>query len=221
MSLSKRKSDNEKTSEELLSQWFTPEKLASKFVGWVQDTATLATEWVEPACGDGALYRHFPLDVGVYASDIDTKFLECDAAKALKSEGGSLHCLEGLLFMRSLYQAKRRQRVVAMNPPYENGLDGVFLETAMGCAGVVGAIIRLTALTGKARHKAVWSRVGPGESDWSLHARYLVRRPKFRLEGDSDGNKKGAMSDFVAVLLTDNRFYPTGDSVGWWGESWD
>ena len=87
--------------------------------------------------------------------------------------------------------------VVCMNPPYEGGLDGAFLERAMELAPRVVALLRLNALVGQERHERVWSRIGRG---WHLDVvAYLARRPVFLAAGAATD---GAKSDFVAVRLT-------------------
>lgn len=107
--------------------------------------------------------------------------------------------------------------VAIMNPPYEGGLDGRFLEHALLHAQRVVALVRLNALTGSARWEQVWSRCQGDDDDrhdprdgdtiskkrWngalsvSLSELVILRgRPSFEGPGDF-----GARSDYAIVCL--------------------
>jgi hypothetical protein len=90
-----------------------------------------------------------------------------------------------------------------MNPPYEDGLDGRFVEKAMAESRRVVALLRLDALGGKGRHGRVWARESFGLAGLVV----LVGRPDF-------GGPHGAMGDYCVIDL--RRGWSGDTRMEWW-----
>lgn len=83
-----------------------------------------------------------------------------------------------------------------INPPYKDGLDGLFLARALEEADHVVALLRVNALCGQDRYRRVWEKHG-GRCTKVLP---LVIRPDFTgSDRGSEGN--GAKSDFVVLVF--------------------
>jgi predicted RNA methylase len=183
----------ERERQRALSQWWTPPDLARR-------VAKLAVEGlrfpsvIEPSAGSGVLARAV-LDERPMARLVAVE-LDPTWATILRAVLGGDSVIEGDFLTAPVGSAD----VVVMNPPYEGGLDGAFLERAMKLAPRVVALLRLNALVGQERHDRVWSRIGRG---WHLDVvAYCARRPVFLAAGEATD---GAKSDFVAVRLVQAR----------------
>lgn len=182
----------EHARQRALSQWWTPPELAARVAHLALD-GTRFPSVLEPAAGAGAL-----IDAVLAARPLArVTALELDPAWArhltVAYAREPVRVIEADFLTTTLAPVD----VVCMNPPYENGLDGAFLERAMELAPRVVALLRLNALVGQERHERVWSRIGRG---WHLDVvAYLARRPVFLAAGAATD---GAKSDFVAVRLT-------------------
>lgn len=177
-----------------LSQWWTPPDIAARLVELAVDGLRFPAV-LEPSAGSGVLVDAVlaarPM-ASITAVELDPAW----AARLRERHGDGVRLVEGDFLSATLAPAA----VVVMNPPYENGLDGRFIERAMELAPRVVALLRLNALVGQERHERVWSRIGRG---WHLdHVAYLARRPQFLAAGEATD---GAKSDFVAVRLTQGR----------------
>lgn len=191
-----------------LSQWFTPPWLAERIAIWTAQKylgGRIPSEAriLEPSAGAGRLV--YPLielganPANMVVNDIDPKWVETlrdclpDSATVTNHD-----------YVRRDYGTEHFDICVA-NPPYENGLDGMFLSRAMDMSDRVIALVRTVALHGKERHELVWRRVTLGE----FHLRgiaYLTARPDF-------GGEHGAQADFVVIDL-DREAGAT--EVAWW-----
>ena len=178
-----------------LSQWWTPPELAARVAHLALDGTRFASV-LEPAAGAGAL-----VDAVLAARPMArVTALELDPTWArhltVAYAREPVRVVEGDFLTTTLAPVD----VVCMNPPYESGLDGAFLERAMELAPRVVALLRLNALVGQERHDRVWSRMGRG---WHLDVvAYCARRPVFLAAG---AVTDGAKSDFVAVRLVQAR----------------
>jgi predicted RNA methylase len=178
-----------------LSQWWTPPELATRVAHLALDGTRFASV-LEPAAGAGALVDAVlaarPM-ARVTALELDPTWAQHLTVAYVREP---VRVIEGDFLTATLAPVD----VVCMNPPYESGLDGAFLERAMELAPRVVALLRLNALVGQERHERVWSRIGRG---WHLDVvAYLARRPVFLAAGEATD---GAKSDFVAVRLTQGK----------------
>lgn len=203
-----------KQSTKDLSQWFTAPELAQKVADWSDDVVKIGSRVLEPSVGNGALLE--PLHVPwrkllVTAFDIDPDC--CDRVR-VRFPDVDVRCED---FMHVDRGPTFSFDATIMNPPYEEGNDGLFVERAMSVSDAVVAVVRTVALNGDDRYKRVWSRVERGE--WVLAGlRFLVNRPKF-IAGEHVGerSKDGAKADFVVVKLRRrNVFDGSTCDVGWW-----
>lgn len=203
-----------KQSTKDLSQWFTTPELAAKVAGWSSDVAPVGSRILEPSVGNGALLEplHVPSrDLLVTAFDIDP---DCCARVRARFPDVDVRCED---FLHVDRDPSFHFNATIMNPPYEDGNDGLFVERAMSVSDAVVAVVRTVALNGDDRYKRVWSRVERGE--WVLVGlRFLVNRPKF-IAGEHVGerSKDGAKADFVVVKLRRRRVFDGfACDVGWW-----
>ena len=196
----------ERERQRALSQWWTPPDLARRFAAWALKGLRFPTV-LEPSAGSGALVRAI-LDVRPMAK-VNAIELDPTWAARLRADGQCASVTEGDFLSLDPLEHDSAHVVIA-NPPYENGLDGAFLEHAMRMAPRVAALLRVNALVGQERHERVWSRVGRG---WHLRSiAYLSRRPAFLAAGEATD---GAKSDFVAVQLVEG-VGRRRTSVEWW-----
>ena len=181
----------EHARQRALSQWWTPPEIAARLVELAMDGLRFPAV-IEPSAGSGVLVDAI-LAARPMASLTAVELDPAWASRLRERYGDGVRLVEGDFLSASLAPAA----VVVMNPPYEGGLDGAFLERAMELAPRVVALLRLNALVGQERHERVWSRIGRG---WHLDVvAYLARRPVFLAAGAATD---GAKSDFVAVRLT-------------------
>ena len=153
-----------------LSQWFTPDHLALRVAVWGLAGSNASTI-LEPSAGGGALVRAARIarpSARVHALEIDPYW-----ARRLAESDPTVAVLE----VDALTVAWPSVDAVLMNPPYEEGRDGDFLERAIDAAPRVVAILRLSALAGLRRHAGVWSRCEPG-GDVALTGLAISRRAR-------------------------------------------
>jgi predicted RNA methylase len=192
-----------------LSQWFTPDHLALKVAVWGLAGSNASTI-LEPSAGGGALVRAARIarfSAKVYAYEIDPYW-----ARRVGSEDPSVCILEA----DALTVTWPKVDAVIMNPPYENGHDGEFLERALEAAPRVVAILRLSALAGLQRHQGVWSRCESG-GDFALTGLAIcAARPSFLEAG---GDPTSGRTEFCAVRLERSRYHSScvpQTRVEWW-----
>jgi len=164
-----------------LSQYFTPARLANRIAAWAD---LRGRRVLEPSAGGGAL-RRAALEAGAFRVDcveLDPRFVESLELEELgRVYAGSFLDLRPIDLMPA--------DVVLLNPPYEDGLDGLFLAHALEFAPRAVALVRLAALAGKDRGAALWANVQ------ITRIAILSSRPEF--EGELAAG--GAKSDFVVV----------------------
>lgn len=194
--------------QKALSQWWTPEDIATRVVAWAGPLPHGASV-LEPSAGGGALVRA-ALDrhpsAHVTAVEIDPCAVE--RLRAIEAPLLDVVCADYMQF-RPTHKISR----VYMNPPYESGADGQHVARAMTQAHEVVALLRLAALAGGERHSLVWSQVGAG-TWWMKGLAIFSGRPSFLAAGEETGSP---LSDFCAVHLTRReRFDARATHVEWW-----
>jgi predicted RNA methylase len=190
-----------------LSQWHTPPALALRMAKWAGGAIRLA-RILEPSAGGGALIKA-AIECGANPSAITAIELDPRWAKKLRE-------IERLEVENRDYLVRpardHRYDLTLMNPPYEDGLDGRFLEKAMNESDRVIALIRTVALNGADRHARVWRRCAD-DGDFSvIGVAVLAQRPNF-------GGEHGAMADFVVVKLARRSLRLAGHvntGMEWW-----
>ncbi len=196
------------------SQWDTEPELAAKMVELALTEHTqrrrASLRVLEPSAGRGAIVR--AIRERAPKSHITAHEIDPQRVELLRSEAVADEIVAGdfLAAMGEGAPPKKRPFDISIqNTPYENGLDGLFLERTMMLCDAVTALLRTNALHGKDRHARVWSRIDSGE--WGVRAlRYLASRPDFE-SIIADGS---ARSDFVIVQLV--RGFKADASVRWW-----
>lgn len=197
---------------EALSQFFTPPWLAKRMVELADLRA--GDSVLEPSGGRGALVRAI-LEAhpraGVVVHELDPRMVA-----ELRTIEGGVQVIEGSYLDDD--EGFAPYAVAVMNPPYENGLDGLFLAKACAESCSVVALVRANIFYGSRRHASVWSQYGKHLTA----VRHIVARPDFT-EGTPDVH--GAMSDFVVIRL-DDLDEEAGDelarpTVDWWLEPED
>jgi predicted RNA methylase len=192
-----------------LSQWFTPDPFALKVAVWGLAGSNASTI-LEPSAGGGALVRAARMarpSARVYAYEIDPYW-----ARRLGAEEPSACILEA----DALTVKWPTVDAVVMNPPYESGRDGEFLERALEAAPRVVAILRLSALAGLRRHAGVWSRCEPGAEFALTGLAICAARPAFCEAG---GEPSAGRTEFCAVRLERSRYHSPNvpqTRVEWW-----
>jgi predicted RNA methylase len=179
-----------------LSQWHTPPKLAGKMTLLVKDRVNCGMV-LEPCAGGGNIIR------ALYDEGFDVDGVEIDPywVKFIHQhpELGYRYIYKGdflSLATDEIYDA------VVMNPPFENGQDGQFIEAALKCAPQVITVLRTHALHGVERYDRVWSNARIAK------IAFLVRRPKF-------GPGNGAKSEFCVVDIRRSNWHGS-PRIEWW-----
>ena len=178
-----------------LSQWFTTSELAERVVAWALDGCDRPLRILEPSAGLGALCRPVPWPSSVVAFDIDPRWT--DTLVSIPSVVG-VRCGDYLAADPARYD------LALMNPPYEGGADCRFVAKALSHCDRVVAILRLVALCGLERHRAIWSRVSV------TRMALLARRPSF--SGPATGSP---VSDFAVIEMI-NGPGPSSPAMEWW-----
>lgn len=218
-----------------LQQWHTPPKLARRMAtefAWVDDDGAVCpvlgpnSVVLEPSGGGGSLVRA-ALDVGVagvvvveldpdWAARLRLRFdREVAERQVVVVQGDFLstavqnQVAEQLASFRApLVPGHELLTVALSNVPFDNGLDGLFLEACLGLVHEHVALTNDNALTGKTRYEQVWSRC-------ALNAvRHLVRRPTF------SGAENGGMKDMTVHWSGTHRRRVSGKVIDWWPEAW-
>lgn len=195
-------------NRETLSQWFTAPGLAYRAARWAVELVPWSEDRVfrilEPAAGDGALVRELLGCVGLENGPVlgfDVHEIDPYYVARLRSAfapHAGVRVIDGdfLTAVRPPYVYD----VVLQNPPYEGGLDGLFLEGSMNIANGVVGIFRTASLQGDARCKRVWRRLRPG-GEWVMSRLALLEnRPDFIGSGAVDSTG-GARSEFCVVQM--------------------
>ena len=179
-----------------LSQWHTPDALAQRIVEW-SELHRLGPDAhiLEPSAGGGAFLRGLARAGQGFRGHVDAVELDPTWAARIASLPRPMlkYDVENRDYLTRAAPARRYDATI-QNPPYEGGLDGLFVEKAMSESDRIVALIRTVALNGKARCERVWSRVGHGR-EW------LMRRLAFLSERPDFGGSDGAATDFCVVQL--------------------
>lgn len=212
-----------------LSAWFTPIPLAKRVVGWCGLMRNVRRV-LEPSAGMGRLVialREQTEAPHITAHELDPYWVDhlqnlVYAPPGFRTDdrGPYRRCaptdvpVPGLTVVSGDYLVapapEVRYDLALMNPPYEGGQDGTFLEKAMAESDRVVAILRLVALAGQERDRRVWSKVGDGR-EWVMPGlAILSARPDF-------GGTEGAKADFCVVKLVRRELFNDDRTVvEWW-----
>jgi predicted RNA methylase len=179
-----------------LSQWFTPPALAERIVRWALEGWPEPKMILEPAAGDGALIRPLPETwvERVAAYEIDARWVP-----ALERMPQVWDVVEGNFIE---IRDPGPYDLALMNPPYECGLDGDFVQSALRCSRRVVALLRLAALAGVQRRHQIWERA------YLRRLAILSQRPSF--VGQIVGSPR---HDFCVVEIVHE---PVDTAVEWW-----
>lgn len=205
--------------EEDKSQWFTRPEDALKLLRWDGPSGKVR-HILEPAAGSGNLIaaaRKVHPDASVCAFEIDEFYVE----RIRDTFGSSVAVSHANYLERAAPMVP--YDVCVMNPPYEDGADGAFLEKAMDESMFILAICRLAVLAGSNRGKTVWARCTK-DGDWYMRKLAIFEtRPSF-IAGRAIGKRKesdGAKADFCAVSLARRsqrqRGVELNSKIEWWG----
>lgn len=191
-----------------LSQWHTPFSLAVRMAKWAG--AAIQTQRIlEPSAGGGVLVRA-AIGYGANPSAIDAIELDARWAERLRAIDPRMQVEHRDYLVRPARD--HRYDLALMNPPYEDGLDGMFLAKAMDESDRVIALIRTVALNGDDRYERVWRRCRPAGDFMVSGLAILAQRPDF-------GGVHGAATDFVVVRLARRDLYDERhamNTVEWW-----
>ena len=199
--------------QEALSQWWTPDDTAERLAAWCGDVRGIRRV-LEPSAGDGSLVRAFCARAPsalVDAVELDPRHIPALRERTAAYGGVVVNCCDYL----ARPAPPTPYDIAIMNPPYEGGLDSLFVAKAMRESVRVVALLRLAMLETQRTHDRVWSRVESGE--WRLVGLAIfVRRPVFIAPG---AESTGGMTAFAAVKLSrvpraDGE--PVGTHVEWW-----
>lgn len=201
------------------SSWFTPMPIARRMVAWAGSIKPSSI--LEPSCGSGniiAACRERWAYATVEGVELDPHY--ADACRS-RFFGDARTSIFGGSFLDKQPIGDSHDLCV-MNPPYEGGLDGLFIAHAMDLSQRVIALVRLAALAGQARHEGVWSRCSPS-GDFALRGLAIFAgRPRFEA-GRSIGDREdsgSAKADFCAVKLSrrtdDEHGIDIQTHVEWW-----
>jgi len=170
------------------SAWYTPPDAAAVVARMAYSAALRRPEvagvepWriLEPAAGHGALIDAL---VGELAPSretiVDAVELDSHAAVVLADKALSWPCRARVHLDDYLERPApaRPYDLAVMNPPYEGGLDSLFLRKAMDESLRVVALVRLALLESQRSYERVWSRL---DGEWRLiELRPFVQRPVF------------------------------------------
>lgn len=195
-------SENPRLRQKQASQWFTPRDLSERLVRWAGDLKGQTV--LEPSAGSGRILEHIERAERVDAIELDPKWAA--GLETMAAEHPCSVAVECCDYMKRPAPAER-YGLSLMNPPYEGGLDGLFVEKAMAESERVIALVRSAFLHGAARHSRVWSQTQGPNASWSLIGiAYLVGRPSFSAGGEESGSP---LSDFIAIKLA-------RDPGEWW-----
>jgi predicted RNA methylase len=196
-----------------LSQWFTPPEVAARLVlmaaPLIDRIARRGTTILEPSAGQGAIVR--AIRAHSATAPIDAVELDPRYRPALERNPWTTVEIGDYLSRPS---PQERYPLAIANPPYEGGLDGLFLAKLLDECDCIVALVRLATLAGSKRHARVWSHVEAHRDGWWLRSLAIcAARPVFLAAGEeSDGGK----TDFVVVHLTRSEWPADQCALEWW-----
>lgn len=214
------------------SQWFTPQPIADRMMRW-SGLAPIRTV-LEPSAGSGNLVHSATRsrrpegmceilgsarsNTLVTAYELDPYYVEKLSHRFAGDAGVDVR-------QGSYLDAPGPEELFdlgLMNPPFEDGLDGVFLAKAMDECQRIIALVRLVALAGKERAEKVWSRCQP-DGDWALRGLAVFSERVDFIAGRAIGARKegeSAKADFAVVKLSRRADHERGADVPCFPEWW-
>jgi len=177
--------EHEELLNKALSAWMTSPELAERMVKW----ANVRGFVLEPSCGTGNIAN------AARAAGCDVTTIDVDPRRNPDICRNYLDVQFSAPF-----------DWVAMNSPFENDMDMLFLEKAAMDAEDVVALVRLNALAGQKRHARIWKHVS------IAGLVILANRPSFNLGELESGPPR---HDFCLVHYT-LRENVVQRPVEWW-----
>lgn len=202
------------------SAWYTPPDAAEAVARMAYSAALRRPEaagvepWrvLEPAAGHGALIDALLEEVAPSPDTVvDAVELDSQAAGVLVERAMSWPCRVRVHADDYLERPApaRPYDLAIMNPPYEGGLDSLFLGKAMDESLRVVALVRLALLESQRSYERIWSRL---DREWRLiELRPFVARPVFAAPSS---RASGGKTAFCAVKLS-RVPGERGTVVGW------
>ena len=172
-------SQNGNNKHQQWCQWFTPPKIAQKFLQWANiDDDDIV---LDPAAGEGILMPDRP---GVLGFEIDPSLFE---DLRYWRPYATVLCHD-FLSVEPLIAAD----VAISNPPYSNEGEGTFLRQSLRWAPRACFLVRTVALHGRARWEKCWRFVQP------TRISILTHRPRYLGPGGIP-TKFNPMADYMAL----------------------
>jgi len=190
------------------SAWYTP-RHAAAVLGRMAECAWLsapgacgARPWrvLEPAAGTGALLEALAED-GLASPETAVDAVELDerVASSLSVRAWPMNVRVECADYLARPAPARPYDLAIMNPPYEGGLDSLFMSKAMDESLRVIALVRLALLESQRSYQRIWSRIGSSEGWRMVEMRPCVQRPLFVSPGMKSSHGKTA---FMAIKLS-------------------
>lgn len=202
------------------SAWYTPPDAAAVLGRMAYSAALRRPElagvepWriLEPSAGHGALVDALVAEV-VPSRDtvVDAIELDVRAAGVLAERAMEWPCRVRVHVDDYLERPapSRPYDLCVMNPPYEGGLDSLFVSKAMDESLRVVALVRLALLESQRSYERIWSRL---DREWRLiELRPFVARPVFAAPSSRASGGKTAFAAVKLSRVRDER----GTVVGW------
>lgn len=181
-----------------LAQWHTPAWLARRVVRWAGIGPGLRV--LEPGAGGGNITCEL-VEAGAVVTAVEVDPAWAHVCRS-RCPGASVHVGDFLLWGHG----GREFDLAIANPPYDGGLDSVFLAEMFWHAPRVVAILRTHALHGVERFDRVWRHVDVAG------LAFCVRRPKFGSGEQSDTAKH----EFCVVDARRRGTWSGSTRVEWW-----
>lgn len=205
------------------SAWYTP-RHAAAVLGRMAECAWLsapgacgARPWrvLEPAAGTGALLEALAED-GLASPETAVDAVELDerVASSLSTRAWPMNVRVECADYLARPAPARPYDLAIMNPPYEGGLDSLFMSKAMDESLRVIALVRLALLESQRSYQRIWSRIGSSEGWRMVEMRPFVQRPLFISPGMKSSHGKTA---FMAIKLS-RVSDATNTHINWYQE---
>ncbi len=213
---------DERTSEDL-GQWFTDPALARRMRDWAGRGKFARV--LEPSAGSGNLVHvalttrgadgiEAPSGSHITAYEIDPYYV--DRLRERFAGNPNLTVCAGS-YLEAPPPAEPYD-YCPMNPPFEDGKDGLFIAKAMNECLRITVLARTCVLNGKERHEQIWSRCEDG-GDWAVRGLVpLPKRPVFQA-GRAIGERidgGGAKADFCVIKMSRRELGEGPTTLEWW-----
>lgn len=205
------------------SAWYTPRHAAAVLgrmarCSWLSSPGVVgAHPWrvLEPSAGTGALIDALAED-GMASSHTVVDAIELDqhVMWSLTERAWPMRVRVECSDYLTRPAPERPYDLAIMNPPYERGLDSLFLAKAMHESLRVVALVRLALLESQRSYERIWSRIGGAEGWRLIELRPFVVRPLFVSPAIRTSHGKTA---FMAVKLSRIEGCNHGTNVNWYG----